>query len=409
MFRIKRSYNKILLLGVLIFNIIILFSFIISLLIQINTLPASLLLLALPVEILSNNILLVIFLLVFEGLVVILNWYKFRKKTQVIDKSSEEEIQFDFLLDENEKEIESHQSHLASSNYHETTDNKNYWIESPPEVEIDSNPQQVDISYEAIQGENTVILDEEDMDISPGLLAINESKDLININKKSITKRTKDSLTDRQYAIYQTIVSNEWFYENANDRERIGFDNNAISESNIALSDLSFLIKIGLLYKYNISHPTGLFKVITSNPNIESSIIENTIRRICRKSRTKTIKRKFVFQNWKEFGIIKRIWQFELELPQLNSIISIFSNNDFETINSALSLKQEAKEKLKALIAATTLKLKEEGIAIAIANSKERKEIIKQCAKNTGWGEISVFNFSSKDFISKFKIFIKKN
>ncbi|NHJ47688.1 MAG: hypothetical protein FK733_07870 [Asgard group archaeon] len=409
MFKLKRNYTKILLIGVFIFNIVILLSFIVYLLIQIDFLPNSLFILTLPVELLSNNLLLVIFLLIFEGLVIGYNWYKNKKGTKINSKSDEEEIKFDFLLDDNEEDIEidSHQSHLVTKDHSNTSGNDGFWEESLPIVEIDSHPQQIDISYEAIQGENTVILDEEDIDLSPGFLAVNENLLTTNLNEKSEVIKTKDSLSDQQFAIYQNIVSNEWFYEKADDRDRIGFDNNAINESNITLSDLNFLIKIGLVYKLNITHPTGSFHVITSNPNIESTIIETTIRRICRKRRIKTKKRKFDFQNWKEFGIIKRIWQFELELPQFNTLISIFSNNEFEKSDSGLSMKQEAKEKLKALIAASTLKLKGEGNALVITNGKENKDLIKLCIKSTGWGKASILDFSSKDFISKFSEFLK--
>ena len=57
---------------------------------------------------------------------------------------------------------------------------------------------------------------------------------------------------------------------------------------------------------------------------------------------------------------------------------------------------------MKALIATAYLKMKGEGTALVITNNKERKESINKFVKNTGWGEVIVLDFSSKDFISKF-------
>ncbi|NHK32014.1 MAG: hypothetical protein FK730_11725 [Asgard group archaeon] len=406
MFKLKKKTNKIILIGVFVFNFIILLSFIFDLLIRFSILSSSLTIFALPIEILSRNFTLVILLLLFEGLLVGFCWFNFKKDMKMRNDSEEVKIEFDFLLDDTKENITNTQDTHKNSDPERLNINSNdILIEDSINYEIDAT--HVNHSFDSIQSEITILLDEEEYDISPGFLAKDDTLLEIDINKKHPQNKTKDSITDYQFALYQNIVNNNWLYEKVSDRERIGFDNNAINESNISLSDLNSLVISNLIHKKEISHPTGSFFVFTSNPNIEREIIFAIIRRMCLSNRFKIVKRKIDFPNWKEFGLAKKTWQFDIEIPQQAILIVIWTENAFLFNKAKLSLKQEYKDELKALFAAITLKFKIEGKAVIITNNRERLEAINKYIKSAGWGKAYLLDISSNKFESNFINLIK--
>jgi hypothetical protein len=397
MFKAKKIPGKAIIIGIFAFNLLLLISFTIDLFIQFGFLPESLSILALPIALMSNKFIIVVFLLIIEGVLVGFSWYKISKSSKLKQESSEDDFKFDFLLDEEKSNVNSE----TIQNHEELTiENENYLDDESIEINFDINPQRVDITYQATPSENVAVLDDDDIDLSPNFLSKNDKLIYTEIKERIDIGKTKDSVTDQQFAIYQTIVNSEWFYCNTLDRDRIGLDNNALNESNITLSDLNLLVKIGLVYRLKISHPTGSFQVLTSNPNIEKKIVETLIRRNCRKRRIKTKQRKVNFPNWKEFGLSKSNWQFNIEIPQFSIVMTFFGDNAFD--KNSCNLKHNYKEELKALIATACLKMKADGTAIIITTSKERKESIKQLLKNTGWGNAFILDYSSKDFETKF-------
>jgi hypothetical protein len=375
MFKLKKKTNKIILIGVFIFNFIILLSFIFDLLIRFSILSNSLTIFALPIEILSSNFALVIILLIFEGLLIGFCWFNLRKEVKMKSDSEKVKVEFDFLLDDQEENISNIQDGHNNSDPEVLDINPNdILIEDSISYEIDET--HINHSLDSIQGEKTILLDEEEYDISPGFLAKDDTLLEMDINKEHPQNETKNNITDYQFALYQNIVNNKWLYEKVSDRDRVGFDNNAINESNISISDLNSLVKSNLIYKKEISHPTGSFFVFTSNSNIEREIIFAITRRICLSNRYKTAKRKIDFPNWKEFGLSKRSWQFDIEIPQQAILIVIWTEDAFFSNKTKLTLKQEYKDELKALFAAITIKFKIEGKAVIITNSKERLDVI---------------------------------
>ena len=254
-----------------------------------------------------------------------------------------------------------------------------------------------------MRGNNEVIQDEipysENIDISQSLQKIEVEP-----------RKFDNQLNDFQFAFYKNIVENEWIYEKASDRNRIGFEKHAIDESKISLADIEVLIKSGAIFQEQVQHPTGSFKVYSAIKNIESKLIFETIRRITRKRRLKFIKRKIDFPNWLEFGLAKQKWQFDFEVPQVNIIGSIWTKDCFVTPSEKTERKllSEKKNELKALIAAATLKLKDEGIAVIITSLEDDSHFLKKMIKSTGWGDVKVISFSDHNFFNDFTKLLKK-
>jgi len=380
-----------------------------------NVIPSSLSFIALPIEVISQNILIVLLLLVVEIFIVVLAWKK-NKKSGLLQEGNQDNYSMDLILESREE------PKLQLNLFSDETDQDieelfseiDTWTEQNNREPLDliSNDSQ----NESVQQETSLIINE-DQDFSPGFLAINEeminepsekSNSIVSQidegeNKQKTSNLPQDSLSDYQFAFFQNIVNNGWIYENSVDRERIGFDKNAIDESKISLIDLEKLIKTGKIYKKKIQHPTGPFTVFASSPIVEKLIINDTIRRVCRKKRYKTIIRKIEFANWIEFGLTKKIWQFDFEISLPSIVGCIWDDNCFLILNSSsnYSIKQEKKDELKAMIAAATLKMKKEGLALIITNKKDHVDIIKKTIKNTGWGKVEILHFSDPKFAER--------
>lgn len=422
-FKFKKISSKHLLLGLFIFNILLLLSFIMHILVGFNVIPSALSFIALPIEVISQNILVVLLLLVAEIFIVILAWMK-NKKNDLLQEGNQDNYAMDLIAER--KDDSGLQSNLFSDDVNQDIDELfseiDTWTEKNDREAIDliSNDSQ----NESVQQETSLLIDES-QNFSPGFLAINEeivnepsekSNSIVSQiteseNQQKVSNLSQDSLSEYQFAFYQNIVNNGWIYENSVDRERIGFDKNAIDESKIPLTDLEKLIKTGKIYKKKIHHPTGPFTVFASSPFVEKLIINDTIRRICRKKRFKTIIRKIEFVNWIEFGLAKKTWQFDFEISFPSIIGCIWDDNCFLISNDTTnySIKQEKKDELKALIATATLKMKKEGLALIITNKKDHVDIIKKTIKNTGWGKAEILHFSDPKFTEKlFKIIASK-
>ncbi|MBN1328542.1 MAG: hypothetical protein JXA54_03620 [Candidatus Heimdallarchaeota archaeon] len=419
MFNIKKISNKVLLIGISIFNMIIFLSFIIDLLLRSNKLPASLIIFAIPIELLSGNFLFVFSILGIEIFLITLIWLRI-KKNKTYENASNEEFNFDFLTgdqinDNNDEEsLDLFEANDSTPQENNNDINRNFVLEYN-DTDFDFNLSE---SEEMIARENYEDINDDEFDLSPSYLTdfdesfIKESRSIISeelkTNDKPQFQSNKEIANDYQFAIYQNIVNNIWVYEKARDRERIGFDHNALDESQIPLSELSSLIKMGLVFKQTIQHPTGSFVVYTSNPKTEKQIINDYIRRICRAKRIRIISRKIDFLNYQELGLLKKTWQFDFEIPELNIIGCIWTDDSFVISNTNMNILTEKKEELKALIATITLKMKEEGIALIITNQKANSEIIKDFVKRTGWGKAIVLYFSDAKFIDKFTKCIEK-
>ena len=413
-FKFEKISSKHLLLGLFIFNILLLLSFIMHILVGFNAIPSSLSFIALPIEVISQNILIVLLLLVVEIFIVILAWKK-NKKSDLLQEGNQDNYSMDLILESREPKLQSNLfSDETDQDIKELFSEIDTWTEQNNREPLDliSNDSQ----NESVQQETSLVINE-DQDFSPGFLAINEeminepsekSNSIISQidegeNKQKTSNLPQDSLSDYQFAFFQNIVNNGWIYENSVDRERIGFDKNAIDESKISLIDLEKLIKTGKIYKKKIQHPTGPFTIFASSPIVEKLIINDTIRRVCRKKRYKTIIRKIECANWIEFGLTKKIWQFDFEISLPSIVGCIWDDNCFLILNSSsnYSIKQEKKDELKALIAAATLKMKKEGLALIITNKKDHVDIIKKTIKNTGWGKVEILHFSDPKFAER--------
>ena len=406
----SKRIQKILLVSILSINATLLISFIIYLLLSNNFLPSIFYVLAIPVDILSNNILfLVLFFVLNIGTI---SYYLFKYKKQsnndvvIFDKKVENEIEsFDF------SDINSITNDIFEENFSEET--------------IVQNANQRHFSENAVDLEQVITHDIEDsidqiiddeLDLTPSYLSeldtnsdelsslqTNIADSVASIEVKDIPQ--KKGINDYQFAFYQMIVNDGWLYEKAADRERIGFERNALDEAKVSLSDIETLINSGMLYKQTIHHPSGPFAVFSSRLDIEKLIIKETLRRIIRKKRLKFIGRKFDFQNWDEFGLAKKTWEFDFEIANPSILGSIWIDDAFlisSTGKDKNGITREKKEELKALIASYELKMKDGGKGIIITNNKDNSKIIKKIVQSTGWGEVEILYFSDKNFNQKF-------
>lgn len=412
MFKFEKITSKHLLISIFVFNIFLLFSFFAYILLATGILPNYLLFIAKPIEFLSKNILFVLFIFVIEISIVLLSWIKRKKQLQSIDITNDViNLEFD-LENENSSDSSIHTQNVLEEELDDLFNINEILDYSQDSTEISFSPNVQ--SMENSQNERNVLMEDEDFEISPGFLSYDDdlANDEVDENslytlyglsdlqiKQNERNSPKSALSDRQFAFYKKIVNDEWVYERAADRERIGFDKNAIDESNVSLSDLNKLVKTGMLYKQSISYPSGSFHIFSSTNYIEQKIIYETIRRICRTNRIKTVIRRIDFPNWNEFGLTKKSWQFSFEIPEPALVGSIWCNDAIIVTENNTSILQEKKDELKALIAAATLKMKKDGLAVIITNKKDHVDLIKKYAKNAGWGGVKIFNFA----VSKFK------
>ena len=394
--------------GVLSVNLLVFISFITYILFLNNLLPESLIILVYPFFLLSENTFIVIITLIVESLLIGMYYTKTRK--QKLDPNVEENI---------ELKIEHSFDELIND---KVFDHKEEHLDTGMSSDIDFHTINTQIKYLS-ENNDILVQNKDDYDLSPQFLESNE--DLIQeelpfstdievdqtVQKIKIESHNFDRiLNDFQFAFYKNIVESGWLYEKVSDRGRIGFDKYAIDESKISLADLDVLLNSKAIYREQIHHPTGQFYAYSTVKNIEKSIIFETVRRIVRTKRLKFIKRKIIFPNWNEFGLTKQTWQFDFEIPQSNIIGCIWSKDcflDSDNKSGEKKLLSERKNILKALIAAVTLKLKDEGTAIIITSLKENAVLLKKIIKSTGWGEVKVLCFSNHSFFNEFDKLLK--
>lgn len=416
----KKISKKFLLVSLSVLNFFMIVSLVFFLLLCLGYLENIYYLIAFPIDYLSNNYLVLTFFLLIEILIVVYSWYYGKGKLNSED--SNESNQEPFLEFDNDlQELESSDTEpvlfIEEDEVEDQTvlDNDSFPIDDIIDSVFTSlnSHQQLDADMMPNNSE-----DEVEHDFSPShFSSLNESNKTPNeslIPKNDNTVNTieiedatiqKTRINDYQFAFYQNIVNDGWLYEKSIDRDRIGFDRHALDEAKISLTDIENLIKTGMLYKQTIQYPTGSFVIYSSRLDIEKFIIKETIRRIIRKARFRFTGRKFEFINWKEFGLVKKIWEFDFEITEPKAIGCIWINNAFLAANSKSeknSITQEKKDELKAIIAAATLKMKDEGKALIITNTKENAKIVKKFAKTTGWGVISVLYFADPGFKRKF-------
>ncbi|MHA1837718.1 MAG: hypothetical protein ACTSVH_07080 [Candidatus Heimdallarchaeota archaeon] len=332
-----------------------------------------------------------------------------------IEHSNNESIENGLIDQRNEQELV---HSIVDSGFNEESQD----VEIPSVIDFHTISNEL---VNNIENDEAIVPDKDDFDLSPQFLETNDEliQNKLNFNTdheseqvlQKIQKETQkfdNILNDFQFAFYKNIIENDWLYEKASDRERIGFDKYAIDESKISLADLEVLQNSKAIYREQIHHPTGQFYVYSAIKNIEKSIIFESIRRITRKKRLKFTKRKISFPNWKEFGLAKQTWRFDFEVPQLNIIGCIWSKDSFLTMDKKSGEKKllsDKKNELKTLIAAVTLKLKEEGKALIITSVKEEANFIKRLVKATGWGDVKVLYFSNHSFFNEFEKLLKHN
>ena len=414
----KKISKKYLLIGMSILNILMLISLIFFLLLSSGYLEDIYYLIAFPIDYLSNNYLVLTFFLLVEILVLFYSWYYYKDKLKTKDgnKSNQEQF-FEFENDLQKIELSNIESALL---FEESEPDVQTLLNndiSPIDDAIDSVLASLDFQ-EQLDVDILPNNDEEEYDFAPSHFPLLDEKN--KTHKETIVPKTdnivnaieieedieqKTGINDYQFAFYQNIVNDKRLYEKSIDRDRVGFDRYALDEAKISLTDIENLISSGMLYKQIIQYPTGPFVVYSSRLDIEKFIIKETIRRIIRKIRFRFIGRKFTFTNWKEFGLAKKIWEFDFEIAEPKIIGCIWISDAFLVSNSKSeknSITQEKKDELKAIIAATTLKMKDEGKVLIITNTKENAKIVKKFAKTTGWGVISVLYFSDPVFKRKF-------
>ena len=405
----KRT-QKILLISILSINAVLLISFIIYLLLSGNFLPSIFYILAIPVDILSNNILFLVLFFVLNIGTIGYYLFKYRKQSnnEIENSGAEEENEiesFDF------SDINSITNDIFEENFSEETIAQNTSQRHFGENLVDLD--QV-ITHDIEESIDQII--DDDLDLTPSYLSeldtnldetpsiqTNIVDSVASIEVKEVPQ--KKGINDYQFAFYQMIVNDGWLYEKAADRERIGFDRNALDEAKVSLSDIETLINSGMLYKRTIQHPSGSFTVFSSRLDIEKLIIKETLRRIIRKKRLKFIGRKFDFQSWEEFGLAKKTWEFDIEIADPSILGSIWIDDAFLISSNGKDkngVTREKKEELKALIASCELKIKDGGKGVIITNNKDNSKIIRKVVQSTGWGEVDILYFSDKNFNQKF-------
>ncbi|HUU79709.1 MAG TPA: hypothetical protein VMX55_15320 [candidate division Zixibacteria bacterium] len=410
MFRISgKNTQKFLLFGILAVNGLILISFIFFILLSKNIIPDIFYVIAIPVDILSNNLLFLIVFFLLDIGIISYNFYKTRKITKKEDSITYEDV----TMDSNAINFDAN-DFFNNDIFEENREDVDILPtdESRNELLDFSIPTELTSAHESDSYQSSL---DDELDLTPSYLSSLESS----IEDSSIKTNLGDSvasieikeqiqkkgINDYQFAFYQMIVNDGWLFEKAADRERIGFDHYAIDEAKISLSDIENLINSGMLYKQIIQHPTGSFVVYSSQIDIEKVIIKESLRRIIRKKRLKFVGRKFDFDNWQEFGFIKKTWEFDFEIASPSIIGLIWTNEVFlisDNGKDKSGISQDKKEELKALIASVELKLKDESQAIIITNLKENYKLIKKIIQSTGWGEVVVLYFADTNFTQKF-------
>jgi len=412
MFNLKKIDFKYIVIFLSIFNLMLLISLFFNILVSFGMLQTRLNFLSLIGKYFSTNLILTVSLLIFESLVITYYWYK--SKRRPIKGPITENDNTDSILDFED---------VDSFENHNTSDDDDFEIES---LEMFDTPSDVLNFYKVANNDDTSshfqsstsifeTIDEES-DFSPSFLSgINENGDtklfLPSVLEPSaqVKSTSKPILSEQQFALYRNIVKIDWIYERKLDKERIGHDNYSIDESNISYSDLSKLMRCGMIFKRKIHHPRGSFIAYTSNPEIERKIITQFLQRFLRKNKLKMMPRKISFKNWQEFGLCKENWQFDLEITKPAIVACIWCDEAFHPLNDSGGILSEKKEELKALIATATIKLTD-GIGILVLNNEANLKRVQKFLKSVAWGELILLNFSDKRFFELFhQVFLRKS
>ncbi|MFW9924968.1 MAG: hypothetical protein ACFFDW_16955, partial [Candidatus Thorarchaeota archaeon] len=227
------------------------------------------------------------------------------------------------------------------------------------------------------------------------------TNDIINKEKPS------SLINDFQYGFYQTIIQNEWLFEKSTDRERVGLEKYAIDEAKISLNDLNELLKSKLIQKNIVSHPSGNFSIISAKKNAEKIVIREIIKKFLIDNRIRFNQKRYEFQNWNEFGLQKKCWEFDFTLDENSSVICLLipENITKNIEQNSDNLSSDEKELIKALIAVIELKMGNNGSAIIITNSKDHMLKIDKFVASTGWGEVTILDFSNNEFFNELQYF----
>lgn len=363
---------------VLIFNLMILVSYIIFLFINFGLISNQFFFLALPSKIINDNIIFLVLFFTIEGFFII--YYFINKQKMSKHENNSEESYSDLPAFEIEDQ--------------EFIDNDISL--NIKEVENLALPSTIENLKENILLSKTI--DNDYKDLSPTFLPKYEvevikrksgSKEDSPIKKQISIKKPESLLNDFQYAFYQKVVDNIWLFEKSVDRNRIAFEKNAIDEANINLSDINFLIQKELIFKVKIPHPNGSFYVYSIKKEIRNTIIKEITKSFLLKNRISIERKRYEIQNWKEIGLSKNIWEFAFSIRRLNLIGSVLTNDNY-------------KEEIKGLIAVNELKLNSSTSPFIIVDNNDLEKNITKLIKTTGWGNITTFNFSSDDFFVDF-------
>ena len=407
MFNFKKLKLKHALVFLLIFNAILLISIVFNILINLNIVKSNLLFIVAIGKYFSGNFFLGFSLLFVETFVLIYYWYTVKRKHKPTIQTNED-TSIGLIIDSDD----------SLEDFDEPLIEQNMDVSS---LTVTDSPDEFDLSQDVvpiIPHSNNQILEtvDDENDFSPsfleGIAETQESPGYKLTTLKPIAQFNNNRhpiLSERQFALYRNIVKIDWLYEKKADKQRIGFDNYSVDESNISYSDLSKLMKCGMVFKQKITHPKGSFLVYTANPEVEPVIIQQFIMDYLRKNRLKIFSRRITFQNWQEFGISKETWQFDFEVQSPPLIGCIWGDDAFQSSpNHSFQILSEKKEELKALIATATLKLNN-GQAILILNNTPHLKTVQKFMKSVAWGDLVLLDFSNPTFYKSFNKLIQKS
>ncbi|NHJ04435.1 MAG: hypothetical protein EAX90_06400 [Candidatus Heimdallarchaeota archaeon] len=244
--------------------------------------------------------------------------------------------------------------------------------------------------------------------------SFHESSAIINSNKKekNFSFENNPSIIQSQHKeLFNEIALNNWIYAKSADRDRVGIFKIALDESRFREKDIRYLIENGILHKLLIPFHNGAFCIYSIYEGEDKKLMKNYITNLCKKKQVKINQKTIAIINYQELGLEKKNWRLDLQIGEdiLGLIwISNFLINDEMTNSYAISYQK--KKELKALFAATQLKIGvNENTALILTDYNESVQLINNYIKSTGYGKASVLAVGENNFEKEFLKIIQSN
>ncbi|NHJ40663.1 MAG: hypothetical protein FK731_11570 [Asgard group archaeon] len=443
--KLSQSILRKILIGTIVFNSILLVTYVFLLISATLIENYTIFLLSIPAYIFSKSWLLILGLFGFEVCLIVYYWYKSKNRTS-LESNSDNEQSIDILFDEEliqEEPIEQFNDiiDVESSSLEEITEYSNLsseieipqydnqiietneensilikaeeefdqlWKEAIDHVKKANNKKKAGESVDIIENDSKIKIEKESKKIKNSLRKFDLQNSSRAVISKSKIKQKKNLgnysvIKNEHKEFYNELAINNWIYKNSLDRERVGLYKIALDETRFRENDILYLIENGIIFKIIIPFPSDPFIVYSIYESEDKKIICNYLAKFCKQNNLKFNQKSIAFVNYSELGLERKNWRFDFYIN--NSIVGLIWVSNFlieDTLGNNFSIAYNNKKSLKALLAASQIHLSDKKlIGMIIIDYNFNARIVKSYIDQLGYGQLQILAIGEKNFENK--------